>query len=46
MENVKLVTIFLQIILSCFTVYFIYKISLTLFNNEQIALVSALLYTI
>lgn len=46
MGNVELVTIFLQIILSCLTVYFIYKISSILFNNERIALLSALLYTI
>lgn len=42
--NVEVVTIILQIILTCLTVYFVYKISLILFRNYQIATVSALLY--
>jgi hypothetical protein len=42
---VNFITIFLQIIASCWTVYLIYKISLIIFNqNQKIAIFSALLY--
>jgi 4-amino-4-deoxy-L-arabinose transferase-like glycosyltransferase len=45
--SVDFITIFLQIIASCWTVYLIYKISLIIFNeNEKIAILSALLYAL
>lgn len=44
--NVESVTIFIQIILDCFTVYLIYKIALLLFKRDKIAIICALLYAI
>ncbi|MDF0556889.1 glycosyltransferase family 39 protein [Kamptonema sp. UHCC 0994] len=44
--NVEIVTIFIQIILDCLTVYLIYKIALLLFKRDEIAIVCALLYAI
>ncbi|WP_377479771.1 MAG: glycosyltransferase family 39 protein [Microcoleus anatoxicus] len=44
--NVENVTIFIQIILDCLTVYLIYKIALLLFKKDEIAIVCALLYAI
>ncbi|MEG4865196.1 MULTISPECIES: glycosyltransferase family 39 protein [unclassified Microcoleus] len=40
------VTVFIQIILDCLTVYLIYKIALLLFKKDEIAIVCALLYAI
>ncbi|MDD2900985.1 MAG: glycosyltransferase family 39 protein [Syntrophales bacterium] len=44
--NLELVTIFLQIILCCLTVFYTYKLSLILFNNIFAALTSAALVAI
>lgn len=44
--NVENVTIFIQIILDCLTIYLIYKIALLLFERDEIAIVCALLYAI
>lgn len=46
LNNIDLVVIALQIILSCFTVYLTYRIALILFNNENAALVGAFLFAI
>lgn len=45
-KNSEITIIFLQIIISCTTVYLIYRISLLLFEKERIALFSAALYAI
>ncbi|MEK0196258.1 hypothetical protein, partial [Microcoleus anatoxicus] len=44
--HVEVVTIFIQIMLDCLTVYLIYKIALLLFERDEIAIVCALLYAI
>ncbi len=44
--RLELITIGLQIILSCFTVYMVYRTSGLLFEREQIALVAAALYAV
>lgn len=44
--NLEAVTIFIQIILSCLTTYFVYRIALLLFDNIKVATLSALLYAI
>jgi hypothetical protein len=45
--HVEIITIILQIIVSCWTVYLIYKISLIIFNhNQKIAIFCALLYAV
>src|SRR6266851_1145082 len=44
--RLELVTIGLQIALSCFTVYMVYRTSRLLFEREQIGLVAAALYAI
>ncbi|MFB8797287.1 MAG: glycosyltransferase family 39 protein [Microcoleus sp.] len=44
--HVENVTIFIQIILDCLTVYLIYKIALLLFKKDEIAILCALLYAI
>jgi Dolichyl-phosphate-mannose-protein mannosyltransferase len=45
--HVEIITIILQIIVSCWTVYLIYKISLIIFNhNQKIAIFCALLYAL
>ncbi|HVB81760.1 MAG TPA: glycosyltransferase family 39 protein [Candidatus Binataceae bacterium] len=44
--RVELVTVVLQILLSCFTVYMVYRTALLLFERERVALVAALLYAI
>jgi hypothetical protein len=43
---VENMTVFIQIILDCLTVYLIYKIALLLFERDEIAIVCALLYAI
>lgn len=44
--HVEVVTIFIQIIIDCLTVYLIYKIALLLFERDEIAIICALLYAI
>ena len=45
--HVEIITIILQIIVSCWTVYLIYKISLLIFNhNQKIAIFCILLYAV
>jgi 4-amino-4-deoxy-L-arabinose transferase-like glycosyltransferase len=46
MGPLELVTIALQILLSCFTVYLVYRTAGLVFESERIALVAALLYSI
>jgi Dolichyl-phosphate-mannose-protein mannosyltransferase len=45
-RRLEIVTIILQITLSCFTVYLVFLTSLLLFESEQIALIAAALYAI
>jgi 4-amino-4-deoxy-L-arabinose transferase-like glycosyltransferase len=40
------VTILLQILLSCFTVYMVYRMAQLLFNSERVAIAAAALYAI
>jgi len=42
--RLETVTIALQILLSCFTVYMVYRTAFLLFESEQIALIAAALY--
>ncbi len=44
--HVEIVTIVMQIALSCMTAYFVFKISLLLFKNTRVALISAFLCAI
>lgn len=44
--NIEIVTIALQIALSCLTAYLVFKISMLLFKNTRIALFSVLIYAI
>lgn len=44
--QVEMVTIILQIILSCLTIWLIFKISKIIFTNNKVATLSALLYTV
>ena len=44
--NMEIVTIALQIALSCLTAYIVFNISMLLFKNTRIALFSALIYAI
>jgi 4-amino-4-deoxy-L-arabinose transferase-like glycosyltransferase len=44
--HLLLVTIFLQVLFSCFTVYIVYRTALLLFDSESTALVAAGLYAI
>jgi 4-amino-4-deoxy-L-arabinose transferase-like glycosyltransferase len=45
-NHLELVTIFLQILLSCFTVYLVYETTLLIFEQRTAALIAALLYAI
>ena len=44
--NVEIVTIAIQIVLSCLTTYLVFRISMLLFKNTRVALLSAFIYTI
>jgi len=44
--RLALTTIALQIVLSCFTVYMVYRTADLLFENERIAVIAAMLYAI
>ena len=46
LNRLELVTVGIQIILSCLTVYLVFKIALIVFNNDKIALICAALYAI
>jgi Gpi18-like mannosyltransferase len=46
MGRLQLVTIVLQILLSCFTAYLVYRTAGLMFESERIALVAALLYSL
>jgi 4-amino-4-deoxy-L-arabinose transferase-like glycosyltransferase len=46
MGRLELVTIALQVLLSCFTVYLVYRTAGLLFESEPIALIAAFLYSI
>ena len=46
LDKIEAVTIFLQIIISCLTVFIIYKIASKLFNSHTCGLLSALLYSL
>ncbi len=44
--RLEIVTIALQILLSCFTVYMVFRTSFLLFESERVALIAAALYAI
>lgn len=44
LNQLELATVALQILLSCLTVYLVFKLALLVFNNNKIAIFSALLY--
>jgi len=44
--NVEIVTIAIQIVLSCLTTYLVFRISMFLFKNTRVALLSAFIYAI
>ncbi len=44
--QLEIITIILQIILSCLTIWLVFKISKIIFTNNKVATLSALLYTI
>ena len=44
--RLEVVTIALQILLGCFTVYMVYRTAALLFDSERIALIAAMLYAI
>jgi 4-amino-4-deoxy-L-arabinose transferase-like glycosyltransferase len=46
MDRLELVTIALQILLSCFTVFLVYRTAGLVFDSERVALVAGLLYSI
>jgi len=43
LHRVELVTISLQILISCFTVYLVYRTTMLLFNSERVALLASFL---
>jgi Gpi18-like mannosyltransferase len=46
LDRLELVTILLQVVLSCFTVYMVYRTAKLLFKHQRVAIIAAVLYAI